>query len=65
SQGNEAFNQRLSQARAGAVLDALTARGMAFERLTARGYGESQPIASNQTPRGRAANRRIEVRLPE
>ena len=60
SQGSTALNQRLSRARAEAVLDALMARGVALDRLAARGYGEEQPVASNETEAGRALNRRIE-----
>jgi OOP family OmpA-OmpF porin len=59
SQGSEKLNQRLSQARAEAVLDALIARGVALDRLSARGYGEEQPVANNDSEAGRALNRRI------
>jgi OOP family OmpA-OmpF porin len=60
SQGSEELNQRLSQARAEAVLDALIARGVTLDRMSARGYGEQQPVATNQSEAGRALNRRIE-----
>jgi len=60
SQGSKGLNQRLSRARAEAVLDALIARGVPLDRLAARGYGEEQPVASNETEAGRARNRRIE-----
>lgn len=63
SQGREEMNQRLSQQRADAVLMALVARRVLTENLTATGYGESQPIADNETEEGREANRRIEFRL--
>ncbi|GMG82944.1 OmpA family protein [Paralimibaculum aggregatum] len=59
SQGSEGFNQRLSQARADSVREALLARGIGPRRLVARGHGESSPIASNATEEGRARNRRI------
>ncbi len=59
SQGSEGFNERLSRARADAVRAALVARGAGLARLTARGYGEARPIASNATDAGRARNRRI------
>lgn len=65
SQGREAMNERLSQERAEAVLNALLARRVDTRNLTARGYGESQPIADNATEEGREANRRIEFRLVE
>jgi OOP family OmpA-OmpF porin len=60
SQGSQGLNQRLSQARAEAVLDALLARGVLLDRMSAQGYGEAQPIATNETEAGRAMNRRIE-----
>lgn len=59
--GADAFNQRLSEARAEAVRAYLIDRfGVAPERLAARGYGEGQPIASNESRSGRALNRRVE-----
>ncbi|MBN2905352.1 MAG: OmpA family protein [Rhodobacteraceae bacterium] len=63
SQGREEMNQQLSQARAEAVLTALMARRVLTSNLTAKGYGESNPIADNDTEEGREANRRIEFRL--
>lgn len=63
SQGREIMNQQLSQARADAVLNAIMARRVLVSNLTAKGYGESQPIADNETDEGREANRRIEFRL--
>jgi len=63
SQGRETMNQSLSQARADAVLSALAARRVLTSNLTAKGYGESQPIADNGTETGREANRRIEIKL--
>ncbi|MFK7942801.1 MAG: OmpA family protein, partial [Paracoccaceae bacterium] len=59
SQGAEDLNQRISEARAEAVRTALARRGVPLARLTARGYGEDEPIADNQTEAGRARNRRI------
>ena len=63
SQGREVMNEQLSQARADAVLNAIMARRVLVSNLTAQGYGESQPIADNETEAGREANRRIEFRL--
>ncbi|QIE45792.1 OmpA family protein [Pseudohalocynthiibacter aestuariivivens] len=63
SQGREAMNQQLSQARANAVLDALRARRILTSSYSAVGHGEANPIADNDTEEGREANRRIEFRL--
>lgn len=60
SRGRDEYNMRLSQERAEAVRTYLIERGIAANRLTARGYGESRPIESNRTSSGRAANRRVE-----
>ena len=59
SEGSETGNERLSQRRAEAVLAALRTRGLALPQATARGYGESRPVADNATFEGRAQNRRI------
>lgn len=63
SQGSEGFNADLSRARAQALVAAMADAGIATANLTARGYGESRPIASNDTEDGREENRRIEFRL--
>jgi len=60
SQGRESMNQALSQTRALAVLTALQERRVLTKGFLALGYGESQPIADNDTAEGREANRRIE-----
>lgn len=65
SQGREIMNLNLSQARANAVLNGLMARDVLVTNLTARGYGETRPIADNDTEEGREANRRIEFTLTE
>ena len=57
---SDAFNLRLSQARAASVRDYLVASGVAAGRLEAVGYGEAVPIAENETETGRALNRRVE-----
>lgn len=63
SQGREVMNQQLSQARAQSVLNELRARRVLTSTYSAKGYGESTPIADNKTEDGREANRRIEFRL--
>lgn len=63
SQGREEMNQALSQRRAQAVLNEIRARKVLTSAYTATGYGESQPIADNDTEEGREANRRIEFKL--
>lgn len=63
STGSDAYNQGLSQRRAQSVADYLVARGVDRVRLATRGFGESQPIADNSTEMGRAANRRVEIRI--
>ncbi len=65
SRGAADYNQGLSQRRAEAVCDYLTSQGIASNRLSERGYGESEPIADNETAAGRAANRRVELRVFE
>ncbi|WP_156405432.1 OmpA family protein [Sphingomonas sp. Root710] len=63
SQGADAYNQQLSEARAQAVRTALSGMGVAPERITAIGHGESQPVADNKIDAGRQQNRRVEVTL--
>ncbi|RED46251.1 outer membrane protein OmpA-like peptidoglycan-associated protein [Winogradskyella eximia] len=63
SQGPKASNQALSERRANAVRDYLIANGISAARLTAAGFGESNPIANNKTASGRKENRRVEVKL--
>jgi OOP family OmpA-OmpF porin len=59
--GGAAANLALSERRARAVRDYLIANGIAPERLRARGFGEANPVAANDSTEGRARNRRIEV----
>ncbi len=63
SQGREEMNQQLSQARAQSILNELRGRRVPTSSYSAVGYGETQPIADNDTEEGREENRRIEFRL--
>lgn len=63
STGADAYNQTLSERRATAVADYLAGHGVNPARLGTRGFGETQPIASNATEDGRAANRRVEIKI--
>lgn len=63
SVGSEAYNTLLSQQRADAVRTYLAGKGIAGDRMTAVGYGEGEPVASNDTDEGRRANRRVEFRI--
>jgi outer membrane protein OmpA-like peptidoglycan-associated protein len=60
--GTPADNMHLSNLRAEAVRNYLVARGVPFQQMVARGYGSSMPRTPDTTPRGRAANRRVEIR---
>ena len=60
SDGEDAFNQKLSEARSLAVMDQMAALGIGRNRLKSRGWGESKPMAGNDTPEGKAQNRRVE-----
>ncbi|MCB0788155.1 MAG: OmpA family protein, partial [Flavobacteriales bacterium] len=61
--GGEAENQQLSERRAQAVRGYLVSKGIAADRIEAKGYGEGRPAATNDTEEGRALNRRTEVRV--
>jgi outer membrane protein OmpA-like peptidoglycan-associated protein len=63
SQADDAFNQKLSEARAKAVVDYLLTAGIAAGRMQSKGYGETRPIAPNATEEGRAMNRRVEFTI--
>lgn len=65
SSGDAAYNQSLSEKRANSVRDYLIGKGIASDRMEAKGYGESQPIADNDTREGRVANRRVELKVIE
>jgi len=63
SQGADSVNQKLSEDRAGAVKTYLVENGIDASRLTSVGYGETKPMDSNKTSKGRTNNRRVEVKL--
>lgn len=65
NRGNTIFNLRLSDRRAQSVKQWLIMDGVEADRLESQGYGPTQPIADNQTARGRAANRRVDFRILE
>ena len=62
--GADAYNQTLSETRAKAVVAWLTQHGVAADRLTAKGYGKTKPVADNGSDEGRAKNRRVEISNP-
>ena len=61
--GKDAYNQRLSERRAKAVQDYLVGAGVSAGVLAAKGYGEAEPVASNDTDDGRAQNRRVDLKF--
>ncbi len=63
SRGSDAYNKDLSIRRANAVRQLLAQRGVAETRMDAVGYGESMPVATNDTEAGRARNRRVEIKI--
>lgn len=63
--GNDAANLKLSNARAATCLTWFSAKGIAADRLSAEGYGEQHPVAPNDTPENKAKNRRISFRVTE
>jgi OOP family OmpA-OmpF porin len=63
SRGTDAYNQKLSEKRAAAVVDYLVEHGIAGPHLSARGFGKANPIAGNETAGGRAQNRRVTVQF--
>ena len=65
SMGEASYNQSLSEKRAASVRDYLVAKGVAADRMEAKGYGETNPIADNGTRMGRAKNRRVELQVIE
>jgi iron complex outermembrane receptor protein len=65
SVGKDAYNMKLSQRRAQAVVDYLVSKGIPAENLTAKGFGETNPIASNDTAEGREQNRRVTLQFTD
>ena len=63
SSGSEQYNQSLSEKRASSVKRKLIQNGIVASRMTAVGYGESQPLEDNSTEAGRQANRRVEIAI--
>jgi outer membrane protein OmpA-like peptidoglycan-associated protein len=59
--GSDDFNQKLSEQRAQAVRDYLTSQSVPSNMITARGFGEAQPVATNDNNEGRQRNRRVEL----
>ncbi|HVM95691.1 MAG TPA: OmpA family protein [Candidatus Acidoferrales bacterium] len=63
SKGSDEYNQKLSERRAKAVRDYLVDGGISANRIQTEGFGESRPVATNETADGRAQNRRVELRI--
>ena len=63
STGSDQYNQALSERRARTVADYLVMRGVSAPRVRSLGYGETMPVASNDTEQGRALNRRVEIKI--
>ena len=63
SSGSDAYNQGLSERRAVSVADYLSSHSVQSARIATRGFGETQPIESNESDQGRAANRRVEIKI--
>jgi len=61
--GTEAYNQQLSESRARSVYDYLVQAGIPVQRLRFRGYGQTHPVATNDTPEGRQLNRRTDFKI--
>ena len=63
SRGSDSYNIRLSDNRARSVMEYILAKGIAPHRITSKGYGETQPVATNDTDEGRQLNRRVEFKI--
>ncbi len=65
AKGSDEYNQALSEKRAAAVVSYVQKKGVAGDRMTSAGYGESKPVADNETDEGRELNRRVELKVTE
>ncbi|HKY93449.1 MAG TPA: OmpA family protein, partial [Nevskiaceae bacterium] len=65
AKGSDEYNQKLSERRAASVVKYLESKGIAGDRMTSAGYGESKPVADNETDEGRELNRRVELKITE
>ena len=65
AKGSNEYNQSLSEQRAASVVGYLASKGLAKERMRSAGYGESSPVADNETDEGRELNRRVELKITE
>jgi outer membrane protein OmpA-like peptidoglycan-associated protein len=65
SMGSDAYNQKLSDQRSASVVSYLLTKGIVADRMKATGFGESRPVASNDTADGRAQNRRVDLIVAE
>lgn len=63
SKGSDDYNLKLSERRANSVVNYLNSLGISISRITPKGMGETEPIATNDTPEGRAKNRRVEFAI--
>jgi outer membrane protein OmpA-like peptidoglycan-associated protein len=63
AKGSDEYNQSLSERRAASVMKYLASKDVASDRMTSAGYGESKPVADNETDEGRELNRRVELRI--
>ena len=63
SQGDDRYNQKLSEERANSVRNYLVAEGVSSSRVTAVGFGSKLPVATNATAEGRQQNRRVEIEI--
>lgn len=63
SEGNDSYNLKLSQDRANSIANYLASKGIELSRIVAKGYGETMPVASNETEEGKKLNRRVEFKI--